>query len=152
MCARDWSGRRSVRHSRTLVHPGARRWSARAPRQRHVRDANGSEERRAADATAMLRYTLRRGVTLVELVVTMAVGGLALSLIAAVCLRQQRVISDLSHAAALTAQLRDAAAILPIDLRALSSGLGDIRDARDTSLEVRATIASAVVCDTARAG
>ena len=95
---------------------------------------------------------LRPGVTLIELLVTMTVGGLALALVAVICLRQQRVISDLSQAAALTAQLRDAAAILPIDLRALSSGLGDIRDARDTSLEVRATIASAVVCDTARAG
>lgn len=94
----------------------------------------------------------RRGVTLVELLVTMTVGGVALSLVAAVCLRQQRIISDLSYSTALSAQLRDAAAILPIDLRALSSALGDIRDARDTSIEVRATIASAVVCDTARAG
>src|SRR5205823_6311327 len=40
-------------------------------------------------------------------------------------------------------------AILPIDLRAVASGAGDIREARDTSIEMRGIIASGVVCDTA---
>lgn len=90
----------------------------------------------------------RRGVTLVELLVTMTVGGIALSLVTMLCVRQQRVVSDLAQSAAVSAQLRDAGAILPIDIRALSPGSGDIREARDTSLEMRATIASGVVCDT----
>jgi prepilin-type N-terminal cleavage/methylation domain-containing protein len=94
----------------------------------------------------------RRGVTLVELLVTMVVGGIALALVAAVSLRQQRVLADLADGAALSGQLRDAAAILPIDLRAVASGAGDIREAGDTSLEVRGTIASAVVCDTTPGG
>ena len=94
----------------------------------------------------------RRGVSLVELLVTMTVGGIALTLVAAICLRQQRTFADLAQASALSGQLRDAAAILPIDLRSISSVSGDIRDARDTSLEIRATIASAVVCDTVSGG
>src|SRR6185503_4771605 len=64
-----------------------------------------------------------------------------------ISLRQRRVLIDLADAAALSIQLRDAADILPIDLRALSATAGDIREATDTSLEIRATIASAVVCD-----
>ena len=42
--------------------------------------------------------------------------------------------------------------MLPIDVRAASSVAGDIRDARDTRIELRGTIASAVVCDTAGGG
>jgi prepilin-type N-terminal cleavage/methylation domain-containing protein len=93
----------------------------------------------------------RRGVTLIELLVTMTVGGIALSLVTLLCVRQQRVVSDLAQASAVSAQLRDAGAILPIDIRALASASGDIREARDTSLEIRATIASGVVCDTSGA-
>jgi prepilin-type N-terminal cleavage/methylation domain-containing protein len=100
----------------------------------------------------MLTLAQRRGVSLVELLVTMAVGGIALSLVAAICLRQQRTFTDLAQASAVSGQLRDAAAILPIDLRSISSVSGDIRDARDTSLEIRATIATAVVCDTMSGG
>jgi prepilin-type N-terminal cleavage/methylation domain-containing protein len=96
----------------------------------------------------MLTKAPRRGVTLIELLVTMTVGGIALSLVTLLCVRQQRVVSDLAQASAVSAQLRDAGAILPIDLRALAPASGDIREARDTSLEIRATIASGVVCDT----
>ena len=94
----------------------------------------------------------RTGVTLVELLVTLTLGAIVLSLVTVVCLRQQRIFADLANATALAGQLRDAAAILPIDLRPVASGSGDIRDARDTSLEIRGTIASAVVCDTLRGG
>ena len=92
----------------------------------------------------------RPGLTLVELLVVLLVGGTALGLVSSISLRQQRVIEDLAQASAASGQLRDAAAILPIDLRALSPAQGDIAagQARDTSLEFRATIASAVVCDT----
>lgn len=89
-----------------------------------------------------------RGFTLVELLVAMIVAGVVLTLITLTGLRQQRLLSDLSDDASLAAQLREAAAILPIDIRALSAAAGDIRDARDTALEMRGTIASGVVCDT----
>ena len=78
------------------------------------------------------------------------VGGTALGLVSSISLREQRLIEDLAQATATSGQLRDAAAIVPIDLRAMSPAHGDIAagQARDTSLELRATIASAVVCDT----
>ncbi len=93
---------------------------------------------------------VRRGVTLLELMVAIVIGGLALGLVSAVSVRQQRVFSDLADAAAMGGQLRDAAAILPIDLRAASAVAGDVRsgEARDTSIELRSTIASGVGCDT----
>ena len=90
----------------------------------------------------------RRGVTLIELMVTIVIGGIALSLVAAVSLRQQRVVGDMADGAVLSSQLAEAAAILPLDLGSLASGAGDIREARDTSIEARTTIASAVICDT----
>src|SRR5512146_3103343 len=89
-----------------------------------------------------------RGFTLVELLVAMIVAGIVLTLITLTGLRQQRLLSDLANDASLAAQLREAAAILPVDIRALSAAAGDLRDARDTALEIRSTIASGVVCDT----
>ena len=96
----------------------------------------------------------RRGMTLVELVVALVIAGVLLSLIASISLRQQRVYADLADATALSGQLREAAAILPIDLRAVASGAGDIRNggALDTAIEIRATIATAIVCDTSASG
>jgi Tfp pilus assembly protein PilW len=91
----------------------------------------------------------RRGATFAELLVTTVVGGIALALIAAVCLREQRVFTDMAEQSAAYAQLRDAEEILPIDIRAASSIAGDVREARDTSIELRSIVASAVVCDTA---
>src|SRR3954469_8258848 len=93
---------------------------------------------------------MRRGATLIELLVTTIVGGIALTLVAAICVRQQRIIADLAHETALTGQLRDASTILPIDLASVGSSAGDIRAALDTAIEIRATIASAVACDTSR--
>jgi hypothetical protein len=94
----------------------------------------------------------RRGATLVELLVAAIVGGIALTLITVLCVREQRVFIDMAEQSASYAQLRDAEAILPIDVRMASSVAGDIREARDTSIELRGTIASAVVCDTAGGG
>jgi type II secretory pathway pseudopilin PulG len=92
----------------------------------------------------------RSGITLIELLVALAVGGTALGVIAAISFREQQTFNDLAAVAASEAQLRDAGSLLPVDLRPLSVATGDIRagEARDTSLELRATIASAIVCDT----
>lgn len=99
----------------------------------------------------LITHGIRRrvGTTLVELLVALTLGGLVLGMVGAMCVRQQRIYADLAVNAARSEQLRDAASILPIDLRGLSPGAGDIREALDTALEFRATIASAVVCDTA---
>jgi len=96
----------------------------------------------------MRRY--RHGITLIELLVALAVGGTALGLVAAISFREQQTFNDLAAVASSDAQLRDAGSLLPVDLRPLAPATGDVRagEARDTSLELRATIASAVVCDT----
>ena len=94
----------------------------------------------------------RTGAGLLELLVALVVGGIALTLITVICLREQRVFTDMASQSAAYARLRDAEAILPIDVRTASSVGGDIRDARDSSLELRAVVASAVACDTAGGG
>lgn len=91
----------------------------------------------------------RRGLTLVETLVAMTIAGVALGIVGTISLRQQRLFTELGERGALSNQLNEAAAMVPIDLRSLAPALGDVRDARDTVMEFRATIASAVVCDTA---
>ena len=93
------------------------------------------------------RSSARAGLTIIELIVAMVVGGVVLALVATISVRQQRLYADLADRLALDGQLRQAAGILPIDLRGAASAAGDIREARDTAVEVRTTIASAIVCD-----
>jgi hypothetical protein len=80
------------------------------------------------------------------MVVSLALTGVVLTMVSAIALRQQRVFADLGEQSAVRARLREAAAILPLQLRAARPQ--DIREARDTALELRATIATGVVCDT----
>lgn len=91
----------------------------------------------------------RRGLTLVELVAALVVAGTVLAVIANISLHEQRTFAALTNDAALAGQLRDAASMLPMDVRGADVRAGDLREASDTSIEVRETIASAVVCDTA---
>jgi prepilin-type N-terminal cleavage/methylation domain-containing protein len=90
----------------------------------------------------------RHGVTLIEMMVVLVLGGLVLSLIAQIGLTLQRQFERAGAQVLGSTQLREAAAILPLDLRALSAPAGDIAagEARDSTLELRATIASGVVC------
>lgn len=95
------------------------------------------------------RPVSRRGFTLIELLVALVVAGGVFTLLTLAGLSQQRLLGDLFDDASLSAQVRAAAALLPVDLRAISAVGGDVRDARDTAVEIRSTIASAVVCDAA---
>ncbi len=90
----------------------------------------------------------RRGFTLVELVAAMIVAGTVLAVVTNIALRQQRAFVALLGDAALAGRLRDAASMLPMDIRGAAVAAGDLREATDTSIEVRETIAGAVVCDT----
>ena len=90
----------------------------------------------------------RLGVTLIEVVVTMVVAGVILSVVSAISVHQQRLLAEIADGVAVSGRLREISSILPTDLRAAAVAGGDVREAMDTSIELRATIASAVVCDT----
>jgi prepilin-type N-terminal cleavage/methylation domain-containing protein len=92
----------------------------------------------------------RGGFTLLELVVALAVTGLVLLLVSGTSAQQQRALAGAMDAMAGRSELRITASSLAGDLRALSPAAGDIApgQARDTALQMRGTIATAVVCDT----
>ena len=98
------------------------------------------------------RLHARRGTSIIEVIIAMVVAGVVLAIITTISVRQQRLFTDLADGIALSGQLREAATILPIDLHGVSVASRDIGEARDTSIELRATIASAVVCDTTSNG
>ena len=90
----------------------------------------------------------RSGFTLAEVILVMVVGGAVLALVFSIGTLLTRQLAAASSRVGAIQQLNDAAAILPLDLRMLSPSIGDIRagEARDTSLEFRSTVMSAVTC------
>ena len=94
---------------------------------------------------------VNRGHTVVEMLVALGVGALVIALTAAIGFRHQRFYRDIVIAVARSEQLDQVVALTPIGLRAIAPGEGDIAagGARDTSLEFRSTIGTAVVCDSA---
>jgi prepilin-type N-terminal cleavage/methylation domain-containing protein len=94
---------------------------------------------------------VRRAFTLVELVVTLAIGGIAFGAFTAVVAQQERTQARLAHRIRSRAQALEGLAALVRELRATSFGSGDIVVALDSSIEFRATVASLSVCEV-RAG
>jgi type II secretory pathway pseudopilin PulG len=92
-----------------------------------------------------IRQPERRGTTLVELTVVVVLFGLILGGLLSVMNRQQRFYRETSLASATRSQVRQAAEILPAELRGLTPS--DIVEALDSALEFRSTIASGVVCE-----
>jgi len=84
-----------------------------------------------------------------EMLVALTVGAIAIVLVGTVGFRQQRFHRDVVAATERLEQIDQAAALLPIAIRSIAPADGDIPPggARDTSLEFRAMIATAVVCD-----
>jgi prepilin-type N-terminal cleavage/methylation domain-containing protein len=94
----------------------------------------------------------RRGFTAVELLVVLAIGGVVTGAIVGVLRRQQRFFTSASVLVGQRISLRDATGILPGELRALAPASGDVIAFSDSALEIRATVGSAIVCDTLRSG
>ena len=94
----------------------------------------------------------RRAFTTVELMVVLVVGGVVAAAIASVLRRQQRFFTSAAILVEQRVSLRDATGILPGELRALSPPGADVIAFSDSSLDMRATIGAAVVCDTLAGG
>jgi hypothetical protein len=92
----------------------------------------------------------RRGHSLIEALIAIGVGMIVVGLTAMIGFRHQRFHRDVVVAVERTEQLEQIAALMPISLRSIAPGLGDIAPggARDTSLEFRGAVATSVVCDT----
>lgn len=91
----------------------------------------------------------RPGHSLLELLVALGVGALVISLGATIGFRHQRFHRDVVIALARAEVLGELVALMPISVRGIAPGEGDIAPgaARDTSLQFRAVIVSAVICD-----
>ena len=90
---------------------------------------------------------LRRGTTVAELTIVIVLLGLMVGGMLSVIDRQRRFYHGASSAAGARSQIRQAAAVLPPELRGLSPALGDIVEALDSAIEFHATIGSGVVCE-----
>lgn len=95
-----------------------------------------------------LRFAARRAFTLFEMLLVLVLTGLVLGIVTSVGTRLQRQLSSATTRIEGDERLSAAAALLPLDLRALAPAAGDIRasEARDSSLEIRATILTGVAC------
>ncbi len=94
------------------------------------------------------RFGAQRGFTLVEVSIALVLAALVLGLVFAVGSRLGKESKNEAERLAVSEQLMAAAEILPIDLRGLSPVGGDIAsgEARDSSLQLRQSIANALVC------
>ena len=88
----------------------------------------------------------RAGFTLIELVIAMVLMSLVGGAIVKLLLRQSRFYNSTTDLIQTRQQLRQAAAMLPSDLRGISSVGGDIFSMSDSALEFRSTFGSSVVC------
>src|SRR5438128_12338071 len=90
--------------------------------------------------------TRRAGFTLVELIITMVLVSFVAGAIVKLLLRQQRFYNSTTDLIQTRQQIRQAAAMLPSDLRGISSVGGDIYAMSDSALEFRSVFGSPVVC------
>lgn len=94
----------------------------------------------------------RSGMTLLELLISMVLLGLMGGLIVGFLLKQQRFYAGANEILLTRTQVRQAAAMLPSDLRAISSSGKDIYVMTDTSIEFRSTFGSSYLCRSDKAG
>jgi prepilin-type N-terminal cleavage/methylation domain-containing protein len=88
----------------------------------------------------------RAGFTLVELLISIVLMSLVAGAVVKLLLRQQRFYNSTTDLIQTRQQIRQAAAMLPADLRGISSVGGDISVLTDSALEFRSVFGSSVVC------
>lgn len=90
---------------------------------------------------------VRPGFTLIEIMIAVTLLGIIGSILTAVLVRQQRFHRAVAQVTDARARMRDIATILPTDLRSISTAGGDILAISDTSIQFRAFVGSAIVCN-----
>ena len=88
----------------------------------------------------------RRGFTLAELLVGLALLGIIGTVVSRLMLDQQRFFFRTNEQLGVRRELRSAATLLPADLRSISSVGGDLLTFSSTQVTFRMTFGSAVVC------
>ncbi|HEV2671323.1 MAG TPA: prepilin-type N-terminal cleavage/methylation domain-containing protein [Gemmatimonadales bacterium] len=86
------------------------------------------------------------GFTLVELLVVMVLMGLVTTAMVKLLLRQTRFYNSTNELIQTRQQIRQAAFMLPSDLRAISRAGGDIYSMTDSSIDFRSMFGSSVAC------
>ena len=88
------------------------------------------------------------GFTLLEMVLVLVLSGIVFGVVSGIGNGLHRQLRDTARRIEIAEELSAARAILPLDLRSLSPGGGDIRagEARDSSLEMRSAVANGVIC------
>jgi prepilin-type N-terminal cleavage/methylation domain-containing protein len=89
----------------------------------------------------------RRGFTLIELMIVVSLLGIIGSMLTAILVRQQRFHRAVTNITDARARMRDVATIMPTDLRGISTAAHDILALSDTSIQFRAFIGAAVLCN-----
>jgi type II secretory pathway pseudopilin PulG len=88
----------------------------------------------------------RKGFSLVELLVILALSSIVMGGLTSVLVRQQRFYRGTADLIETRSQIRQAAGIIPSDLRSVSTIGGDILEISDTSMIFWASIGQAVAC------
>src|SRR5881296_818250 len=94
----------------------------------------------------------RAGFTLIELVIAMVLMSLVGGAIVKLLLQQQRFYNSTTDLIQTRQQIRQAAAMLPADLRGISSVGNDIYAMSDSSLDFRGVFGTTIVCSNNGAG
>ena len=89
---------------------------------------------------------VRRGLSLVEIMVALVLVGIVSGVVMRVVQRQQRFYQGVNQIVVQRSQLRQATSVVPIDLRAMSSVGNDIALATDSSIVFNVTVGTGVVC------
>jgi prepilin-type N-terminal cleavage/methylation domain-containing protein len=88
----------------------------------------------------------RAGFTLIELLVSLVLVVALGAVMMAMWVGQIRAFTRSKEASAMQRDLRMGLSLLPMDLRAASVSLGDLRSMTDTAIRLRATIGSSIAC------
>jgi prepilin-type N-terminal cleavage/methylation domain-containing protein len=95
---------------------------------------------------------MRRGFTLVELLIMIVILGVIGTLLATTMLGQQRFFQRAYEMVGVRRELRTAMSLIPTDMRGMSSIGGDVLGFTSTDMTFRATIGASIVCQLGAAG